>query len=298
MRLYMQKAGHHRNSSVEEIIMGVIMENELKDFICTRKYVLESKPLIHCITSTVAINDCANAVLALGGKPITADYPGEAAQITSVAKALSVSTANINEARMKAIMISGKTALDKKIPCVIDIVGVTCSKVRMDFVQKFLKECKPCVIKGNISEIKAAAGAEFDNTGIDVSDKDAVNGYDEQALEKVSKIVMEFAARQNCVVMASGETDIISDGKAVYFVKNGCESMAMVTGTGCILSVITALYLCAANPLQAAMLAAVTLGICGELAKTDFGMASYHMSLIDELSLFNDEKLIKYMKIL
>ena len=29
-------------------------------------------PLIHCITHPIVINDCANAVLALGGRPIMA----------------------------------------------------------------------------------------------------------------------------------------------------------------------------------------------------------------------------------
>ena len=30
----------------------------------------ETAPLIHCITNPIAINDCANGILAVGGKPI------------------------------------------------------------------------------------------------------------------------------------------------------------------------------------------------------------------------------------
>ena len=32
----------------------------------------ETAPLIHCITNPIAINDCANGILAVGGKPIMA----------------------------------------------------------------------------------------------------------------------------------------------------------------------------------------------------------------------------------
>ena len=34
-------------------------------------------PLIHCITNPISMNDCANAVLALGAKPIMAQHPME-----------------------------------------------------------------------------------------------------------------------------------------------------------------------------------------------------------------------------
>ena len=32
-------------------------------------------PLIHCITHPIVVNDCANAVLALGARPIMAEHP-------------------------------------------------------------------------------------------------------------------------------------------------------------------------------------------------------------------------------
>ena len=35
----------------------------------------DQAPLIHCITHPIVVNDCANAVLALGGRPIMAEHP-------------------------------------------------------------------------------------------------------------------------------------------------------------------------------------------------------------------------------
>ena len=50
--------------------------------------VREHQPLIHCITNPISINQCANAILAVGGRPIMAEHPMEVAEITCTAKAL------------------------------------------------------------------------------------------------------------------------------------------------------------------------------------------------------------------
>ena len=47
------------------------------DFSLARSRVLQTEPLIHCITHPIVINDCANAVLALGARPIMAEHPRE-----------------------------------------------------------------------------------------------------------------------------------------------------------------------------------------------------------------------------
>lgn len=67
-----------------------------------------------------------------------------------------------------------KDAENAKRASVIDLVGITCSPFRMELAKRFIKECKPAVIKGNGSEIRAIAGAAFHGTGVDVSAADAV----------------------------------------------------------------------------------------------------------------------------
>ena len=239
-------------------------------------------PLIHCITSPIAINDCANAVLALGAKPIMAEHPLEVENITLMSKSLAVSLANITDARAESIMISGKAACKAGISSVIDLVGVTCSKMRADLAKKYITQCRPAVIKGNVSEIKAVCGMGFDaSSGIDV----------------MSYIVKNYAAANGCVVMASGETDIISDGKEVYHISNGSSRMADVTGTGCILNCITAVFMSVTDALTACVLAAAVLGISGELADDSRGLGTYHIGLIDSLSLMDSEKFSQMAKI-
>ena len=51
--------------------------------------------LIHCITNPISMNQCANAVLALGYRPIMAEHPDEVAEITRTADSLLLNIGNI-----------------------------------------------------------------------------------------------------------------------------------------------------------------------------------------------------------
>ena len=252
-----------------------------------KEAVISQAPLIHCITNPISINDCANVVLALGAKPIMAEHPKEVHEITAFAKALAVNLGNITDARAESIFISGGVAKNAQIPCVIDVVGAACSALRMELAQRFIRE----------SEIKALAGVDSAAQGIDVGQKDSVNGKDTQKLQKTGQLVCSYAKKAHAVAMASGAVDIISDGSQVWFVKNGVAELSKVTGTGCMLNVITATYLSVTDPLTACLLSAGTLGICGELADKSRGMGTYHIELINQLSTLSDAQLEQYLQI-
>ncbi len=254
-------------------------------------------PLIHCITNPISINDCANAVLAVGAKPIMAEHPKEVAKITSMASVLAVNLGNITDARINSIMISGKTSLENNIPSVIDAVGVTCSDIRLELAKEYINVCRPAVIKGNISEIKVLNGLSSDAAGIDVSDKDTFSSDNEVKMKYTGELVKELAKKTNSVVVATGVVDTISDGCEVYYIQNGCEMMSSITGTGCMLNVLIASYISAGKYtdtkiLDNAICATALLGIAGERArdytlKNNAGLGTFHVRLLDEISLIN-----------
>ena len=140
-----------------------------------------------------------------------AEHPKEVHEITALAKALAVNLGNITDARAESIFISGGVAKNAQIPCVIDVVGAACSSLRMELAERFIRECAPCVIKGNLSEIKALAGADCAAQGIEVGEKDRVSGSDTQQLHKTGRLICDYAKKAQAVVMASGVVDIISD---------------------------------------------------------------------------------------
>lgn len=268
------------------------------------KEIADRSPLVHCITSPVAINDCANVVLAIGAKPFMAEHPKEVADITAGAQALTVSLANVTDARMASIMISGSEAHDKNIPHIIDLVGVTCSKLRMNLAKEYIKKYKPSVIKGNVSEIKAVAGVDFSSIGVDAGKADAVSDNDESAKSFMAELTRNYAKTTGAIVEATGAVDIISDSDRTVFVKNGSSNMPYITGTGCMLTCITGAYMSVLPPFEAAVNAAAMFGICGERAdgviKRDdimSGLGSYHVKLLDEVSKITSLDVDKYKNI-
>ncbi len=239
--------------------------------------VKDEKPLVHCITNHISINDCANALLAMGTKPIMAEHKDEAAEITAASDALVVNLGNISDSRMAAIRASGKAASEKNIPCIIDAVGVGCSKLRLNFLLDFIENCKPCIIKGNESEIRALCGLEHHAKGIDSGD----NG----GLSERAGIAQNAAKMFDTTVLMSGKTDIISDGEHTYAAENGHEYMSLVTGTGCLLGAVTGAFLTVAEPLEASVAAAVAMGIAGEYAAEicKGSISRFHGGIIDGL---------------
>ena len=67
-------------------------------------------PLIHSITNYVTINDCANALLAIGASPIMADDPCEAAEITTRCAGLTLNLGTLHQHTVPAMLAAGKIA--------------------------------------------------------------------------------------------------------------------------------------------------------------------------------------------
>ena len=259
-----------------------------------RKYTKEAAPLIHCITNPISIHDCANIILAAGARPIMAEHPAEVAEITAVASALMLNLGNITDARIESIQRALKEANRREIPVLLDLVGVTCSSLRREFARKLLADGRFAVIKGNISEILAAADLPFHGTGIDAGSQDAVSQANEARYCTTAK---KLAEHLGCTVMATGKLDLIADRHQAFLIANGHAALSGITGTGCMVGALTAAYLPesasrAFNGTPAALLAAVTMGISGEHAASGSrGPGSFQAALLDEVFCMTDSQL-------
>ncbi|MGL5379116.1 hydroxyethylthiazole kinase [Clostridium sp.] len=252
------------------------------------------RPLIHCITNHITINDCANVVLAIGGKPIMAEHYEEVSEITSSAKALAINIGNISDNRMKSMMISGRVAYENKIPSIIDIVGVSCSSLRLKFASNFINKYKPSVIKGNMSEIKSLYGLNIKSKGVDVNDEDITT---KDTIKSNIEIVKGLALKTNSVVVSTGAIDIISNGTENYIIENGCESLSKITGTGCMLNALIGTYISSEDILYSAILGTVIMGISGELAKNAKGSGTFKIELLDNISTISEDDILEKIKV-
>ena len=140
------------------------LENQLKS---VRDATKRNQPLIHCITNPISIHGCANMILAVGARPMMAEHPLEVEEITKTAGALMLNLGNITDVRIESMKRSAQTAAKEGIPVLLDLVGVSCSKIRMKLAMELIEKGKIQILKGNISELLAIAGQPFHGTGID-----------------------------------------------------------------------------------------------------------------------------------
>ena len=243
--------------------------------------VRRQQPLIHCITNPISIHQCANAILAVGGRPMMAEHPQEVAEITQTARSLMLNLGNITDARMQSIRISAETAVKTHIPILLDAVGVACSRLRRNYIQELLSVLTPTVIKGNYSEVYALYQDTYCCSGVD-----ADASLD---IQMIDRCAVSLAREKNTILLASGKVDVLTDGKRLVHIHNGTPQLSAVTGTGCMQGALCATYLSADRSIDGVITACAMLGISGEKSQTPRGSGTFFVNLMDSLSTLNAE---------
>ena len=252
--------------------------------------VREARPLVHFITNFVTVNDCANITLATGASPIMADAPEEMAEVTSICDALVINMGTLNARTAASMVAAGKAGH----VVVFDPVGAGVSALRNETAHNILQEVRPTLIRGNLSEIRYLALGLGGSHGVDAAQGDSVTIDN---IHTHADMILHFARRQQCVVVASGPIDIVSDGRKVFCVHNGCSFMSRITGTGCMASGVLAAFAAAGRDrlFEAAVAATVCMGVAGEVAarrlKKGEGTGSFRTYLLDAVSCLKPREL-------
>lgn len=261
--------------------------------------VKEKTPLIHNITNYVTVNDVANVLLASGGSPIMSDEPDDVADITSICGGLNINIGTLNKRSIEAMFISGKKSKELGHIVLLDPVGAGASKLRTETALKIMKEIKPDVIRGNISEVKTLALGSGTTKGVDADVADIVT---EDNLDSMIEFAKEFSKKTGAVVAITGAIDLVADSDQCYIIRNGSPIMSRITGTGCMLSALATAY-AVANPdnITEAVAASVCLmGLAGEIGVSNMkegeGNSSLRNHIIDSIYNMGAEKLIKGAK--
>ena len=256
--------------------------------------VRRGKPLVQCITNFVTVNDCANILLASGGSPTMAEHPLEVEEAVRKAQALVCNMGAID--KVEAMILAGREANRLGRPVILDPVGAGGTQLRRDTVKRLLEEVHFAVIRGNASEIRYLSGQQTTGSGVDVSEWDEIT---EENLPAAVDMAAELARKLGTVIAISGKIDVISDGKTTCVLRNGCATMARITGSGCMLTALIGAF-CGANtdPFLAACSAMAAMGISGEIAeekrlRNGTGNATFRNDLIDAVFNLTEEQLEK-----
>jgi len=251
--------------------------------------VRKEKPLVHHITNWVTIYDCANITRAFGALPVMAHAKEESGDMAKIASCLVLNIGTLTPDLIESMIIAGKSANEKKIPVVLDVVGVGATKLRNEKALELIDEIKVNIIKGNASEIANLAGEKVLTRGVESTEVKA----------NLVELAKKLALKRNATVVVTGKEDIVTNGNKVFIIKNGHKMMGNIVGTGCMAASVIGSFAGIEKDYTLASAAALAcFGIAGELAaKRSNGLGSFKEKLYDEVFNLNSKIIREMIKI-
>ncbi len=239
--------------------------------------------LVHCITNYVTVTDCANVLLACGAAPVMSDEELEVEEMASLADALCLNLGTLDQRTVRSMRLAAEAAARKGIPILLDPVGAGATRFRTETARHLLKEFPIAAIRCNYSEIMALCGEKAGTRGVDAATGDALN---EENRGDILPLLQGFSRECGALLSVSGATDLVTDGSRTLLGFNGRSRMTRITGSGCMLSAVTAGCLGSSPDRFAAASAAVcAFGVAGEIAEDRLsgadGMGCFHTYFLD-----------------
>ncbi|GAB4012304.1 hydroxyethylthiazole kinase [Spirosoma migulaei] len=246
-------------------------------------------PLVHNITNFVVMNNTANALLALGASPAMVHAPDEVEEFVSISSALVVNIGTLDATFVAGMKLAMRQAKNLGKPIVFDPVGVGATTFRNRVSEELLALAPPDIIRGNASEIMALAGLNAQTKGVD-------SLYGSEAAVDAAK---RLSSVWGSVVVISGATDYIIQGKQTAVVANGHALMTKVTGMGCTATALTGAFAAVnTNYFQAATHAMAVMGIAGELAaEKKLAPGSLQVNFLDALYELTESEIDERLKL-
>lgn len=250
--------------------------------------VRESNPMAPSITNFVTINFVANAQIAVGGAAAMVFMPDEAERIAQMDGAMYVNVGTLMPSHRDVMLHVAKKLREEQKPWVLDPVAIGIGSMRTEILHRF-KEEKPSIIRGNPSEILALAGLWELEGGTRASTVRGVDSTD--PVENAREAAVALARWTGGAVAVSGVVDLVTDGELVVYSHGGSHFMERITGAGCALGGVCAVYASCADPFMAALTATQAFNLAGKRAgEASRGPGSFEGNFLDELYLATPEE--------
>ncbi|KAF1811298.1 Hydroxyethylthiazole kinase [Eremomyces bilateralis CBS 781.70] len=251
-------------------------------FLSVIERVATQNPLCHNMTNTVVQNFAANVAIAIGGSPIMSTQAAEAVDLARLGGSLVVNMGTVTPESIAAYITAAQAYNAVGGPVVFDPVGAGATGLRRATVKKLMNEAYFDLIKGNEGEITTVYGVT------DVQQRGVDSGVSTSTLEEKARLVRDLALREGCVVLMTGKTDVISDGRRTFTIENGHEFLGSITGSGCTLGTTIAACLAVAkeDKLLAAMAGVLFFEIAAEVAAAKPGVVgpgTFGIAFLDSL---------------
>lgn len=264
-------------------------QTHLDDLIARAGSIVDSArlqtPLAGSITNTVTQGFVANAQIACGGSAAMVYMPDEARELAQASDAFYVNVGTLMPILEQSIPAAMQSLNDQRKAWVLDPVAIGIGGLRTRILTD-AKEHRPSIIRCNASEAIALsrlwgldAGNALEHTrGVDAKD----------TIEAARSSAVSLASYTHGAVAVSGEVDLVTDGTLVAYCAGGSSLMTKVTGSGCALGGVSAVYCGVANGdlFGAALAGTLAFDVAGSRAQTRAdvrGPGSFQAAFLDEL---------------
>jgi hydroxyethylthiazole kinase len=241
----------------------------------------DSNILSGSMTNNVTINFVANAQLAVGGSAAMTYMPDEGENLARNGGSMYINVGTMQTIYKESLPHTARILHELKKPWVLDPVAIGSGEIRTYVLQCF-KEYKPSVIRGNASEIIALAGLW---NLLEEGGPSRVRGVDStDSVLAAKEAAVALAKWTGGAVAVSGETDLVTDGKQMAMSYGGSLMMTQITGSGCSLGGVIAVYAAVASPFIAALTGTNIYNVAGKRAAAKAaGTGTFQMYFLDEL---------------
>ncbi|KAJ2905946.1 putative thiamine biosynthetic bifunctional enzyme [Zalerion maritima] len=294
-----------------------------------RKRVAEKKPICHNMTNLVSNlcplppsftviltirqvvqNFAANVTLSIGASPIMSSYSGEAADLAKLGGALVINAGTVTPAALENYEEAVHAYNAARRPVVLDPVGFAsppdinisykyakslhsagATAIRRSALRTLLSSGYYTVIKGNEAEILEVSKVHNMNSSSQPQQRGVDSSSGGLQPSELALLVKELAIKEGCVVVMTGVTDYVSDGKTTILIENGHEYLGRVTGTGCTLGTAIAAYIASSEEgesvLQSVVAAMLHFETAAEIAASQlqvYGPGTFVPAFLDALA--------------
>ena len=241
-------------------------------------------PLAQSFTNFVTMNLVANAQLASGGAAAMSFLPDDVVDTAKIAGANYINVGTLLPFYRDALPDIARRFHELGARWVLDPVAAGIGSTRTAILTS-MKTAPPTVVRANASETIALAAMweliDQQAEPVGVESADEVDAAREAAVA-LAQFLTGHAANGQAAVAVSGAVDLVTDGDTMYRLPGGSPMMTKITGAGCSLGSVTAVYLAVSDPLTAALSASLLYNRAGEAAAaTANGPGSFQVALLD-----------------
>ena len=247
--------------------------------------VRETNPLAPSITNTVTQSFVANAQLAVGGSAAMVYLPDEGECVAALGGAVYINLGTLLPVYEQTVPATARACAAAGKPWVLDPVGIGIGSLRTQLIEA-VRENPPAILRGNASEIIAVAELwGLAGNSSDDASGDGPRGVDStDSVDAAERAAVACARFTGGAVAVSGATDLVTDGAQVARLSGGSPLMTCITGSGCSLGGVAAVYACVADPFVAALTAIAVYNLAGlRAAEACSGSGSFQVAFLDAL---------------